>query len=426
MTADPGFDASADRLPAAATGQLGRPLGPSRALGDDPLVVSLARATGAMARLDQALASHPLAPALLYRARLDAARRAAAVDGHGIDPWHLAAVLEGLRLRMDPSLSMLDRGAIFDAARHAFDQYQWLVTPDFDQEGEVQAAEKLLSGASGATPLLAAGRGFHDWVDRGGDRRAGRSALVRFWHRQHLLRVPFPLTGAAALKADLPWAPTAWLPHFMDAIAAEAEDGLQLLMTLERAWFAARRAVGDRRRTSRAALAIDVLAAAPVVSATSLARALGMAVKNAAALLDRFCADDIAIEVSHRAKRRLFGLAELAPLRDGVSLPRRPEPGRGRGRPPILGIEEAPAEPPPAALPLTPLERRSFDYSGLDAAMAFADEAMRNARRVLGSLQHRPPVDHFSGSELNGSLAGDDREGLHPVNDIGAPETDDV
>jgi hypothetical protein len=28
-------------------------------------------------------------------------RRQAAVDGHAIDPWHLAAVLEGLRLRMD-------------------------------------------------------------------------------------------------------------------------------------------------------------------------------------------------------------------------------------------------------------------------------------------------------------------------------------
>jgi hypothetical protein len=384
MTADRGFETSAGRTPTAETGRLGQPSGPSRALGDDPLVVSLARATGAMARLDQALAGHPLAPAVLYRARLDAVRRAAAVDGHGIDPWHLAAVLEGLRLRMDPSLSMLDRGAIFDAARHAFDQYQWLVSTDFDQEGEVQAAEKCLLGASGATPLLAAGRGFHAWIDRGGDRRAGRSALVRFWRRQHLLRAPFPLIGAAALRADLPWAPTAWLPHFLDAIAAEAEDGLQLLMTLERAWFTGRRAVGDRRRTSRAALAIDVLAAAPLVSATSLGRVLGMAVKNAAALLDRFCTDDIAIEVSHRAKRRLFGLAELAPLRDGVAPPRRPQPGRGRGRPPILEIEAIPAEPPPEVLPpLTPLERRSLDYSGLEAAMAFADEAMRNARRLF-------------------------------------------
>jgi|GEM_PF-3838597 len=35
----------------------------------------LERATAAVARLDQALASHPLRPAFLYRARLEAVRR---------------------------------------------------------------------------------------------------------------------------------------------------------------------------------------------------------------------------------------------------------------------------------------------------------------------------------------------------------------
>ena len=78
----------------------------SRAEADAAVAAGLARAAGAIARLDQALAFHPLRPAVLYRARLEAARRAAAVDGTGIDPWHLAAVLEGLRLRMDPSLAM--------------------------------------------------------------------------------------------------------------------------------------------------------------------------------------------------------------------------------------------------------------------------------------------------------------------------------
>ena len=84
-----------------------------------------------------------------------------------------------------------------------------------------------------------------------------RAVLVRFWKRQNLLRVHFPLTGAAALRADAPWEADAWIPVFLDAIAGEAEDGLQLGMTLERAWFAA-----GRRSTSRAAIAIDVLARA--------------------------------------------------------------------------------------------------------------------------------------------------------------------
>jgi hypothetical protein len=332
---------------------------------------------------------------VLYRARLEAARRAAAVDGDGIDPWHLAAVLEGLRLRMDPSLAMRDRGSIFEAARHAFDQYQWLVFPDFDQEGAVQAAEKVLATAPGATPLLAGANGLYGWIDRGGDRRAGRAALIRFWQREKLVRPPFPLIGAASLRAEASWAPAAWIPGFLGALADEAADGLQLLQTLERAWFAARSQAGGRRSTSRAGAAIDVLAAAPLVSATSLGKALGMATQNAAQLLDRFCADGIAIEVTHRSKRRLFGLAALAPLREGVAPPHRPEPGRGRGRPPLLAVEDVIAAPPAPLPPISPIERRRFDYSGLDAAMALADEAMGNARRLFAAHADRgrmPPV----------------------------------
>ena len=368
----------------------------------DATAAALARAAGAIAQLDQALTLHPLLPAVLYRARLEAARRAAAVDGNGIDPWHLAAVLEGLRLRMDPNLAMRDRGSIFDAARHAFDQYQWLVFPDFDQEGAVQAAEKALAAAPGATPLLAAAHGLHGWIDGnghgdgGGDRRAGRAALIRFWQREKLLLVPFPLIGAASLRADIAWAPAAWVPEFLAALADEAADGLQLLQTLERAWFAARSQAGGRRSTSRAGAAIDVLAAAPLVSATSLGKVLGMATQNAAQLLDRFCADGIAIEVTHRSKRRLFGLAALAPLREGVEPPRRPEPGRGRGRPPLLAVEDFIVDPPPPFAPLSPIERRRFDYSGLDAAMEFADEAMRNARRLFATHADRGGTPPFT------------------------------
>src|SRR4051794_29882630 len=83
------------------------------------LANSLARAAAGIGRLDQALAGHPLRPAFLYRVRLEAVRRQAAVDGQAIDPWHLAALLEGLRLRMDHGLRIIDRGTIFEAARYA-------------------------------------------------------------------------------------------------------------------------------------------------------------------------------------------------------------------------------------------------------------------------------------------------------------------
>jgi hypothetical protein len=70
--------------------------------GSAALLGAMADAASAMARLDQALAGHPLQPAFLHRLRLEAVRRQAAVDGQLIDPWHLAALLEGLRLRGRP------------------------------------------------------------------------------------------------------------------------------------------------------------------------------------------------------------------------------------------------------------------------------------------------------------------------------------
>jgi hypothetical protein len=78
---------------------------PERPRETPQLLAAVARASASIARLDYALASHPLLPAVLYRARLDAARRAAAVDG--------------------------------------------------------QAAEQALAIASGATALIAGGRGMH-------------------------------------------------------------------------------------------------------------------------------------------------------------------------------------------------------------------------------------------------------------------------
>jgi hypothetical protein len=262
------------------------------------------------------------------------------------------------------------------------------VAPGFDQEGEVLLAEKHLAGvAAGDTPLLAAARGVHAWLDSGGTRPPIRAALIRFWTRQKLLRAPVPLTGARALRADTSWDAAAWIPDFLTALAVEAEDALDLLFAMERAWFAARAAVAGRRRTSRAA-AVDILAAAPLVSATSLAAGLGMAVKNAAALLDAFCAAGIAVEVTHRSKRRLFGLAGLAPLRDAVRPPYRPDRTRGRGRP-RLDQSDDPAASVVLALPaapLTPIDRRQIDYSDLDHWMAQMDQAIRHPRRMLSTV----------------------------------------
>jgi hypothetical protein len=367
---------------------------------DPALAGSLERASRGIARLDQALDGHPLLPAFLYRARLEAVRRQAAVDGQLIDPWHLAAVLEGLRLRMDHAMRVIDRGVIFDAARHALTLHQWLTVPDFDQEGEVQQAEAALATPEARiSPLLSGALGVRAWLDRDGTRPPIRAALVRYWTRHRVFRAPVPLTGATALRAETPWAIDAWVPIFLTALADEADDARQMLLDMERAWFAARRAVTGRRSNSRAGMAIDMLAAAPLISATSLAMGLGMAAKNALELLTGLCADEIVIEVTHRSKRRLFGLAGLAPLRDEISPPRRPEPGRGRGRPPTIQLEvEQPLAPPPER-PMTPIERRAIDYGELEGAMAHLELTIRDTRRTLDVLTRGEPASASSSSD---------------------------
>jgi hypothetical protein len=213
-----------------------------------------------------------------------------------------------------------------------------------------------------------------------------RSALIRFWRKRQLLRLPIPLTGAAALRAGQSWDADDWLPAFLGAIEREARDGLDLLFAMERAWFDARRAVAGRRKDSHDARAVDVLAAAPVLSATTLARVLGIAVKNAIRILDALVKTEIAIEVAHRAKRRLFALQGLDSLQHVVQPPYHPDPNRGRGRPRLEIEEDAPAEPPPPLSPLTPIERKAFDYTALEEAMAHLDVVVRQARHNLGAL----------------------------------------
>jgi hypothetical protein len=83
------------------------------------------------------------------------------------------------------------------------------------------------------------------------------------------------------------------------------------------------------------------MAAAPVISATSRAGSLGIAVKNASTLLEALVERGIAIEVTHRSKRWLYGLKDLAPLREEVA----PPAARRRG---VVAGDHQPNRPDPA------------------------------------------------------------------------------
>jgi hypothetical protein len=355
------------------------------------LADALEHAARAIARLDALLTGHPLGPAWLWRIRLEAVRRQAAADGRAIDPWHLAAVIEGIRFRMDRGAAMIDRGTIFAAARHALGLWGWFARADEAHSEAIGCAAAALSATEQASPLLGAALGVRAWLDRDGERPPLRAALAGYWQRRGLLRLACPLlTGAKALTGGTPWGVEPWTIHFLAALAEEAEAGTEFLRLLEREWFAARSAVRDRRRDSRAAVAVDIMAASPVVSATSLAGGLGIAVKNTSALLERFVERGIAIEVTHRSKRRHYGLKHLAPLRDEAAPPRRPTPGRSRGRPPrgAAGPAEY-SEAPDSTLPLpdrpalSPLERKEFDFTDIDDWMRQADQAILRTKAVL-------------------------------------------
>jgi hypothetical protein len=321
------------------------------------------------------------------------------VDGQAIDPWHLAALIEGVRFRLGGSPALIDRAATFAAAHHAFALYRWFAAPDAaEQAALADAAAHLDAVANGHSPLLGAALGVHAWLDRGGERPPLRAALAAYWPRRAVTALPCPLlTGARALHAEVPWAREVWIVHFLDALAAEAEDGIALIATLERHWFAARGAVAGRRRDSRAATAIDILAAAPLLSATSLGQALGMATKNATRLLEGFVVLGIASEVTHRSKRRLYGLRHLAPLCEAAAPPRHPLPGRRPGRPSAAalaaaaagGVDPAASAPPS---PLPPLERSELQFGELERWLELADQAIRRAQQVLEEQATAQPM----------------------------------
>jgi len=335
-----------------------------------------------MGRLDQRLHNHPLLPVILFRERLEAARICAGVDGHVINPWYLAAELEGLR----PTLAgedVADRGAFVDNAKIAFEQYQWLVRPTPTQKVHIErAAELLNSEATTVGPLLGAARAFYRWIDEGNGRSPMRGALVSFWQETQLLRAGLPLTGARAFASGTCWERSVWIPSFLNALADEAEGIHARITGIERKWHHARAHCGARRCNSRAGTAIDLIAAFPLLSATRLAGLLGVSVKSAYLLLERFLEKDLITEVTHRTARRLFALQGFEPLRDTIQPPRRPLPGRGRGRPPRDDQTEPenPEVTEESLLPASPHEPLDLNYYELEEALAETD-------RVIARLQ---------------------------------------
>jgi len=274
------------------------------------LGVDLTWATKAMTRLDYALGNHPLQETALYRLRLEAVRQMTSVDGAVLDPVHLAATLQGLRLQLS-SDNPWERADIIDATNAGFTLHQALTRPTQAQRIEIAGAlVSLRSQPKGYGPLLASALAFHAWLDQGQTRLPMRAALGRFWIKRGLTRHALPLTGAAALRADISFERSVWVQTFFQALTEEATQSLDRLRALERVWRHARKSVAGQRRTSRAQEAIDMLASRPVITAAYLAATLGISTTAAHGLLNRFVEDGFARETTGRSAWRLYSLKE--------------------------------------------------------------------------------------------------------------------
>ena len=121
-----------------------------------------------------------------------------------------------------------------------------------------------------------------------------------------------------------------------------------------------------------------------------------MATNNATRLLDGFVVLGVASEVTHRSKRRLYGLKHLAPLREAAAPRAARCPAAVPGRPSAAGLLTVPKTMSPQIAPvvapsppLPAFDRRKFDFADLDRWLDLTDQAIRRVQRVLADTGSR-------------------------------------
>lgn len=392
-------------------------------LSDRAGLLALERAAAALGRLDSAVTGHPLAAAWRHRTRLASACRNAATDGHRIDPYRLGAMIEGLRLTVNRRQSLVDRSidmaGYLLACRHhrlmavAADPVEPLAEDPGSERVELEAAVRtalahLRSAPAGGPVLLATATGLITWLERSDDRGAIRAAIPRLLVECGLMRSLCPnLTGDAALR-DGPATGSRRLVAILDALAAEADEGVRLLWTMERAWLnaldALERRAGlpapagqGRRRAVRSdsplPRTVTLLASAPTLGPAQLARVIGRSIPAATTALNELVGLGIAVELTGRRTHRLYGLVDLAPLRLATAGPRRPQSGMP-GRPRLRDVKEPDqdaGEPVRPVLEISTLpHRHKLDLPvDLDALLADTDRAIARAQRALAGMAGR-------------------------------------
>ncbi len=165
-----------------------------------------------------------------------------------------------------------------------------------------------------------------------GSLAVGTSASMRRVNPLPARRMPVPLTGTAALRAGQSAEPALWQPALLRTIEHKAADGFDLL-TAKGTHLARGPAHRRRRRRDPHDAGRSMCWRRPRCSPRPRARILGIAVNNASRILRTLVVDGIAVVVTHRARRRLFGPQGLTLLGEVVRPPDRPDLNGGSSRP---------------------------------------------------------------------------------------------
>ena len=226
------------------------------------------------------------------------------------------------------------------------------------------AALNLLCGPNefGKSTILAALQ-LRAWLDAGGTRAPIRVALVRYWVRR----------GGSGWRSTSPDRARSQTRRATATSCSGTWSRAGPPRGRRRPAGATRRAPARRRRARRRAVGLGHHACRR-----------GRHVRDGRDRTPR-CA---------RPRRRgrrgdaPFGGAALraerhGPVRNVTTAPRRPIPGRGRGRPPLATGEELLENGPPPLSPISRFERPEIDYGALEAAIAECERVIRTTKRSL-------------------------------------------
>lgn len=326
-----------------------RPYGPGYT---PPMVVAIASATAAIARLDARIIVSPVAKAWARRAAWTGYAKAlqlqsAEIEEIDVFSWGCDLKVPG-RPALPTHLDLFDR---FEPWRASLDDPNTLAWRDrlptaIAETNEARDHPPLIRALDAVRQLARIDRSIMAWLGLPfalRDRGLTAAAL------------PCLAGGAKAFRMKTRPSDEDWLA-VLRGLTSAAETGLERLHSLERGYRDAQRAIAAEYRPGALPALLALIQQRPLVSPQSVAERLAMSIAGASKLLTRAAAAGLLVEITQRRSWRLFLTPDMA-IAFGYA-----QPKRGR-----------PAKEPPA---LTASRDLAAVFDAFDQEMAAVDELL--------------------------------------------------